>query len=310
MFVLQSSRSSSRLTRLSAEVSRAEEWAKSASRELADYLKSSGNELLLAYSYMGYPAASILYWLLFTLRPDLRTLLMDADTASYYAVAYRSNLTTVVFTTKPDSAATIRITDSSRLTGARVIVVSPQPSEKTRLYMRDALLKTVPATGSEITASLWEALLAYYTGLSIAQEGRREERLRTIANQGFSVIVEELVEKYLDSIIKAVEAREVVITSGKLLEPASIALAKALESNGVNANYTPISLLEPASSKCVLIVSCSVEDHLVNERKLSIAMSGGRALELRLNLDPLEAPIYVLILALYLGEELGGLQRY
>ncbi|MCX8199406.1 MAG: hypothetical protein N3E36_05195 [Sulfolobales archaeon] len=304
---MQSSRSSSRLTRLSAEVSKAEEWAKSASRELADYLKSSSNELLLTYSYMGYPAASILYWLLFTLRPDLRTLLMDADTASYYVLAYRSDLTIVVFTTKPDSAATIRITDSSRLTGARVMVVSPQPGERTRLYMRDALLKTVPTTGSEITTSLWEALLAYYTGLNIAQEGRREERLRTIANQGFSVIVEELVEKYLDSVIKALELQEIVITSGKLLEPASTALAKALKSRGVDASYTPISLLEPAGNKCVLIVSCSVEDHLVNEKKLSVAMSGGKILELRLNLDPLEAPIYVLILALYLEKELSEL---
>ncbi|MCS7128448.1 MAG: hypothetical protein RMI83_04155 [Desulfurococcaceae archaeon] len=304
---MQSSRSSSRLTRLSAEVSKAEEWAKSASRELADYLKSSSNELLLTYSYMGYPAASILYWLLFTLRPDLRTLLMDADTASYYVLAYRSDLTIVVFTTKPDSAATIRITDSSRLTGARVMMVSPQPGERTRLYMRDALLKTVPTTGSEITTSLWEALLAYYTGLNIAQEGRREERLRTIANQGFSVIVEELVEKYLDSVIKALELQEIVITSGKLLEPASTALAKALKSRGVDASYTPISLLEPAGNKCVLIVSCSVEDHLVNEKKLSVAMSGGKILELRLNLDPLEAPIYVLILALYLEKELSEL---
>ncbi len=302
---MQSSRSSPRLARLLAEVSRAEEWARSASRELADYLRSGSNELLLTYSYMGYPAASILYWLLFTLRPDLRTALMDADTASYYAVAYRSDLTIVAFTTKPDSAATIRITDSSRLTGARVMVVSPQPSEKTRLYMRDALLKTVPAADSEITASLWEALLAYYTGLSMAQEGRRGERLRAIANQGFSVIVEELVEKYMDLTIKALGAREIVITSGKLLEPASAALAKALKSRGVNASYSPISLLEPVGNEYVLIVSCSVEDHLISEKKILIAMSGGRTLELRLNLDPLEAPIYVLILALYLEEGLS-----
>ena len=298
---MQGFRDSSSLDKLVHKILNAEKWASEACEKLVRFIESGSGELIIAYTGLGYAAASTLYWLITTLNPSKQPVLQDSDTIALYRLIYREEATTILFNTKPDDPSLIRLGDASRWTGGKIYIVTPKPPETIDALLRGANRIIVPCPPSEVECSLYEVLLAHYTGLRLyGISGKRVDRLRKFVNEGFSVVFEELIANYRDVISDTLGIREIIVSSTGFLEPASYVLIKALRSKGVRASYIPLNMLEPSSGDNILFLTSSVEDYVVKEKRFKAMIRGARVFELRFNLDPLEIPVYVIMLALYM----------
>ncbi|WFO75410.1 hypothetical protein J4526_00440 [Desulfurococcaceae archaeon MEX13E-LK6-19] len=296
---MQSTRNSSTLEYLRKIIEVGERWAKEAKSKLVDFIKTRGGELVISYSSLGYSPASILYWLITTANPEKTPVLQDTDTIALYRLVYRKSSTVIVFTTRGDDPSLVRIADASRWTGGNILVVTPKPPDIVVEMLRNTPLITVPGGPNEILLSFYESLLSLYTGVDLGVSiGKRLERLKEFINEGYGVTVEELLEKYRNIINNVKEEEHIIITSTKFLEPASYILLSVLMEKNVKASFVPISLLKPKRNNVILIVSSSVEESLLKEKKMKALMSGAKVYELTFNVDPLELPIYLHILAL------------
>lgn len=297
--MLQSTRNSSTIEYLKKVVETGERWAREYENKLVEFIKESGSELVISYSGLGYSPASILYWLITTTNPEKTPVLQDVDTIAFYRLVYRKSATIVVFSTRNNDPSLVRIADASRWTGGRILIVCPKPPEIVVELLRNTPLVTVPSGVNEVLASFYEALLSLYVGVRLGGSfGRRVSRLEEFIKEGYSVVVEELLEKY-KNVIEDIEKEEhLVVTSTKFLEPASYVLLTVFLEKNVRASYIPISLLSPRRGDVILIVSSSVEESLVKEKKVKALTSGAKVHELTLNVDPLELPIYLHIIAL------------
>jgi len=299
--LLQGFGDSSNVEWLVHQVLNAEKWASEACAKLVEFIEGGGGELLLAYTGLGYTAASTLYWLITTLNPDRQPVLQDSDTIALYRLIYRRMATIVYFTTRSDDPSLVRLGDASRWTGGNIYIVTPKPPETIDALLRGAHRLVVPCPKSEIVCSLYETLLAHYTGLRLyGVSGRRVERLKRFVEEGFSTITEEFIAGYRDVLSKVLGLEEVVVSSTSFLEPSSYVLIKALRMRGVKASYIPLYMLEPCSGDHILFLSSSVEDYVVKEKRFKALSRGAHVYDLRLNLDPLEIPVYVILLALYM----------
>lgn len=298
---MQGIRGSPNIDRLVNKVLNAEKWASETFKRLVEFIEPSGMELIITYTSLGYAAASTLYWLITTLNPSKQPILHDSDTVSLYRLIYRREATIIHFNTKADDPSLIRLGDTSRWSGGRIYIVTPKPPETINALLRGASRIIVPCTPSEIECCLYEVLLAHYTGLKLCNvSGKRVDRLRKFVNEGFSIVLEELITNYKDTISRVLSEREIIVSSTGFLEPTSYILVKALRNKGVKASYTPLNMLEPRRDDNILLLISSVEDHVAKEKKFKALTRGARILELRFNLDPLEIPIYVNMLALYI----------
>ena len=298
---MQGFRDSSSLDKLVYKVLNAEKWASEAREKLVKFIESSSGELIIAYIGLGYVAASTLYWLITTLNPSKQPVLQDSDTIALYRLIYREEATIILFNTKPDDPSLICLGDASRWTGGKIYIVTPRPPEAIDALLRDANRIIVPCSPSEIECSLYEVLLAQYTGLKLyGISGKRVDRLRKFIDEGFSIVFEELIANYRDVISDILSTREVIVSSTGFLEPASYVLIKALRSKGIRSSYIPLNMLEPNSGDNILFLISSVEDYIAKEKRFKSMIKGARVLELRFNLDPLEIPVYVIMLALYM----------
>ena len=298
---MQGIRDSSSLDKLVHKILNAEKWASEACEKLVKFIESSSGELIVAYTGLGYAAASTLYWLITTLNPSKQPVLQDSDTIALYRLIYREEATTILFNTKPDDPSLIRLGDALRWTGGKIYVVTPKPPETIDALLREANRIIVPCPPSEVECSLYEVLLAYYTGLRLyGISGKRVNRLKKFVDEGFSIVFEELVANYRDVISDILSTREIIVSSTGFLEPASYVLIKALMSKGVRASYIPLNMLEPNSGDNILFLTSSVEDYVVKEKRFKAMIKGARVLQLKFNLDPLEIPVYVIMLTLYM----------
>ena len=125
--MLQSTRDSFNVDYVEKLVYSGEEWASRVLGELVVFLESIAGELLIAYSGLGYPAATTLYWIITTFNPDKQPVVQDSDTIAFYRLVYRKRASILYFTTKPGDPALIRLGDTCRLTGGRLVIVSPPP---------------------------------------------------------------------------------------------------------------------------------------------------------------------------------------
>ncbi len=298
---MQGSRSGSSLDTLVYKVLNAEKWASEACKKLVKFIESSSGELIIAYTGLGYAAASTLYWLITTLNPSKQPVLQDSDTIALYRLIYREKTTTIFFNTKPDDPSLIRLGDASRWTGGKIYIITPKPPETIDALLRGADKIVVPCPPSEIECSLYEVLIAHYTGLRLYNvSSKRVYRLRKFVDEGFSIVLEELIANYRDVIADILNTKEIIVSSTGFLEPTSYVLIKALRNRGIRASYIPINMLEPSSNDNILFLTSSVEDYVVKEKRFKAMIRGARVLELRFNLDPLEIPVYVIMLALYM----------
>ncbi len=301
--MLQSTGDSPSITRLLKLIESGEKWAGSRYLELAQFIEGGSGELVITYSGLGYVAASTLYWLIATVNPDKNPVLHDSDTIALYRLVYREKALVIHFTTRENDPGVVRISDTARWTGGSLYIVGPRPPEVISALLRGTPLIQIPPASNEITYSLYENLLAYYTGLNVFSTGsKRVKRLRFFAERGFAEILEELLAIYGNVLGEVSKLDHLIVTSTGFMAPSSYVLVKALRLRGVRASYTPIDILEPKRGDNILFLYTSVEDHVIREKRFKAFAAGSRIYETRLNLDPLEVPNYVIILALSLLE--------
>ncbi len=299
--MLQESRNSIDVEKYVRKIEKLEEYARRIAVDIKNSIQGL-NELIIAYHRHGYLPASLHYWMKTTLTSWKKTLLVEASTLTYYIAAYSEPTNIIYYTTNPRSASTIHLLQATSLTGHRVLVYTIKPLDE---RLRELLEQYNPyyiSVNDELEASLIYALAVYH---ALAEEyrdamSRRSERLYKHSREGFSIIVDELLTKYKDIINAVTSIKDrLIITSTKILEPICLYYVEALRRKGIKTYYTPLDHIEEPGN--VLLLTISVEEYLVKEKKFKLFMKGGKIHELTINTDPLEALIYHSLIAYYIA---------
>ncbi len=297
--MLQSTRNSTSIEYVIKLVSSAENWCKYNIDRLLVFLSNLRKELIIAYNSLGYPAATTLYWFLTILYPERNPVIHDSDTIALYRLVYREKASIIFFTTKPNDPSIVRLSDASRWTGGDIIIVSPPPEETIETLLRGTPMIKLPKINNELYAALYEIMLSYLVSLSMYKgESRRISRLKEFSKEGYSTIVREIYEKYKGVIDSLKKLDEVIISSTWFMESSSYLILKALEHKGKKVAYIPLSILEPRKGDNILLISSSLEESIVKEKKFKAFMNNAQVYEILFNLDPLDIPLYTSIVAL------------
>lgn len=300
MQLLPKLRDSTNIIKYAKYINELESKSRILAEKIIDFLKLGKEYVIVTYHRQGYLPASILYWFIATMEPDNRTVFSDANTVSYYIVAYREPGKILFLTTNPLSGTTINLLQSSSLTGNKVFFVTPKPRDPRLL---DALSQYNPIYieyNDELEASLLMSIAAYHAASRYYRDrlGKRGGRLYQHSLEGFAVVVNELLEKYMEELEKISSHKEVIVSSSKMLEPSSLFFVEALRRIGVKTHYeAPEQLIGPAN---VLLLTTSVEEYYARELLFKMNMMNIRIVHLPINTDPLEAQIYYAVLAYYL----------
>lgn len=282
------------------EVKRLEDRARSIAEHIERVLASS-RDLVVAYYRQGYLPASILYWMASILDDWRKVLLGEAGTLAYYALVYGEPATTIFYTTMPRSSATIQFLQVASLTGYKINLFTVEPDNP---VVRDALHRYEPyyiRARNELEASLVYALATYIAASRHYRDklGRRGKRLYQHGAEGFAVVVEELLEKYMDVLRDIMRLGEARVSAPRMLEASALYMVEALRRRGIRAFYEPIEYL--AGPGEIVLLSTSVDEYLVRERRFHLNMTGAHVHDIVVNTDPLEAQLYFALLAYFIA---------
>ncbi len=282
------------------EIRRLEERARRVAERIGEVLAGS-RDLIVAYYRQGYLPASILYWMTSTLDDWRKVLLGEAGTLAYYALVYGEPATTVFYTTMPRSSATIQFLQAASLTGYKVNLFAVEPDNP---VVRDTLQQYGPYyihARNELEASLLYALATYIAASKHYRDklGRRGKRLYQHSVEGFAVIVEELLEKYMDVLRSITRLGEARVSAPRMLEASALYMVEALRRRGIRAFYEPIEYLTGPGE--IVLLSTSVDEYLVRERRFHLNMTGAHVHDIVVNTDPLEAQLYFALLAYFIA---------
>jgi len=291
---LQGIRSSSGLNKLKKIIEIGETWAREREKEVARFIEEAGNNIVITYSGLGYSPASILYWIITTAFPDKNTALFDSDTIAYYRLPYSKSSSIIHFSTRPDDPALIRLSDTSRWTNNRLLIITPEPPEVLKELLRGSPYIQTPSSSNEIITCFYESMLSLLVGVKIARSrGKRFIRLEKFIDEGYGPILDEFFERYRNVTSTITKYKSIIVSSTSLLEPHVHVLIQALRNIGIQASFIPITMLTPLSSENILIVATSIEENIVKEKKFKALMNNANVIDFTLNVDPLEAPIYI-----------------
>lgn len=302
MQLLQKLRDSASLEKIVREVAEVEVEAKRFIKEIIDFLNQSrGGLLLFTYTGFGYVPASLMYWYSLTFQSSKHPIIGDAEEVSIYLAPYRDDVSTLIFSTGEYSKL-ITALQVVKILDIDYKAFAPQPSqENLKSILKYYGVTTLPYNDKfkvalSLTLSSFLALSETYKN-SLSSRGKR---LFIHGSDGFAITIESFIEKYFPVIEKIVGLREIIITSTRFLEASSILLAQALRQLGLRARYMPIE--ETINSNTpVLFVALSTEDRI---RKEYVASLHKPTFELILNIDPLEAAVYLTILAFIITRSL------
>jgi hypothetical protein len=261
------------------------------------------NPLIVSYDRLGYLPASLVFWFNTILNPYRRVLLSDFNSVIYHIAPYREGDSIIAFASNPYTPSVYEFLQTTNLLGLEAHVFLPSPQDT---KVREALNRFrgvhYVEVWDEVEASLAETLgvFGFYSNAFKDKLGRRGMNLQKHAEEGFSVIAEELARKYSDVLEKILAERELFVSSTKILEPAGQLFSQALRNIGVRSIYTHLDQI-PGSST-VLLLTSSVEEFLVKPRVVELTHQGSRVHGLQLNTDPLESLVYIGILAFFLSK--------
>ncbi len=277
-----------------------EEKSRRIARDLVEVFRGL-DYAIIAYHRQGYLPASIHYWMKAVLDRWSRTHLVEAATLAYYLVAYSEPTNIVYYTSNPRSSSTLHLLQSSSLTGHRIYIYTVKLGDERLLDILEQYNPYYIDSRDELEASLIYAMSVYHALAGEYREamGRRGERLYRHSVEGFAVIVEELLSKYMGVLRELTGLGEVRVTSSHMYEPVSLYFVEALRRRGVRAYYEPIEYV--AGPGNILLLSTSVEEYLLKEKRFRLGMTGAHIYEINMNTDPLEALIYFPLLAYYLS---------
>jgi len=272
-------------------------------RELAsrirDFLATSPNQMHIAYHRHGYLPASIIYWFTVTMDPGKTVTLHDSIALTHYILPYSEQSTIIFFTSNPYSATLLSLAQTSALLGNNLLVVTQTPRDERVKNLLTRYQTIYVDAEDELEAMLIASIATYYavSRLYSSKLGARGARLFKHAEEGLATVVGELVEKYLDNLDKILQSNKWFVTSTKMLEPVALFFTEVLRRLGIEAYYQTLDHIPGYSN--TLLVSTSVEEYALREYRFKYSVMGVKLNEISLNTDPLEAQIYIAMLAYY-----------
>jgi len=281
------------------------------SRNIGDKLYNlySGflNNVFITYHRHGYLPASIMYWIVMTLNPESNAYLLESNALTYHVLPYREGYRVVFYSSNPYSSTTINLLQTASLTGNEPLLITPKPLDEriTSMYSRYTTIY-IDKT-DELEAVLVMVLSTYYALSKIFRDklGSRGRRLYDHVVEGVLPIVEDLIDRYVDTLINILNQKEFTITSSKVLEPISLYFVDVFRRLGYETYYQPID--QAVGGRNILLLSTSVDDYSLREYRFRFNMSSTNCIELSLNTDPLEAQVYLSLLGYYLIYSLSGI---
>lgn len=300
--MLQKPRDSSNIGEYRRVIGRLEEESRSIARDLSEVF-SSLDYVIIAYHRQGYLPGAVHYWMKAVLDGWSKTLLVEAGTLAYYLAVYSEPTNIVYYTTNPRSASTLHLLQSSSLSGHRIYVYTVKPGDERLLDLLDKYNPYYIDSRDELEASLIYSMAVYHALTREYREalGRRGRRLYQHSIEGFTAIIDELLMKYMDVLSRITSLRETRVTSSHMFEPVSLYYVEALRRRGLEAYYEPIEYITGPGN--ILLLSTSIEEYLLREKKFRLGMTGAHIYEIKMNTDPLEALIYFPLLGYYISME-------
>ena len=216
-------------------------------------------------------------------RPDTDVFYMDADYAHNTLLPYIAENLDAVIVLSQSLSHLARAATASRLVGLRTLAVTTSVPERVRHAVRGVELIELEPESLHLST----LIASIRVGASLGGAARIE-RLRR--ETSFSTVVEDLGRRYGRE-IDAIRSGFTVVASISMES-----LAEFLRSRGARA----LTLAEAASTlpKRALLAYSSSEEHEVLETATRLRAEGSEVAMLRINTDPLTAPIYGIILAL------------
>jgi hypothetical protein len=300
MQLLQKLRDSSNIESYRKLIERIERDSEKIVDNILEFLRTSSEQVIITYHRQGYMPSSIMYWFISTMEPSIRIVFHDANTITHYIIAYRESGKLFFISTNPHSAITINLLQAASIMGNKILFVTSKPLDPRLIDMFSKYNPLYISYNDELEASIMLSIATYKAVSKHYRRGlgRRGERLYRHSVEGFSVIVGELINKYIDSLEKIISHKELVVSSTKLLEPASLFFVEALRRINIKAHYEfPEQVIGPGN---ILFLTTSIEEYYARELLFKMRMMGLNIIDMVMNTDPLEAQIYYAILAYYL----------
>lgn len=282
---------------LRRSVEEAEAWAREAASSLAGFL--AGVEApLIAYTGQGYVASTVLYWGL-TILSEKTPLHLDGEAVAYHLAPYREGLRIAVFSAAGTENTLFRLLDTARLTGHRLLLVSPKPPENLGYKVEHHQHLEVPLGLDPLLA---EALLALKTAvrLSARPGSMRSSRLRVEADD-IAGAVPELLEIYggkLRELAEILGGGDVAVVYTPLMEAPALLLRDLAEPQGLRVRLYKLQSVahRPPPARGIVALTTSVEGFIVRELRMRALQVGSSVEELEIRTDPVSAQVYGIIL--------------
>lgn len=292
--MLQKLRDSGDLSTVYSEVEAAEAEARKLSLRLLDFLNTHSSRTLV-YAYTGYGAipAFISYWYSITMS-NRSVVVGEADDVALYILPYRDDVSVLVYSTG-EYGKLVNLVQAARILDIDLLAVAPVPAdERLKTIVKYYMINTFNAKDM-YEAALVLTLASFFSHSQLFKNAlqTRGKRLFEHGEEGFAITVQTLIQKYAPILEKVLALGELYVSSSKLLEPSSQLLAHVLADLGVGATYVPTSELTSAR-KPVLLVYASTEERSFRELKTTRKLE---PMELVFNTDPLEANVYVTLIA-------------
>jgi|GEM_PF-692823 len=294
MQLLQVLRDSNYINTLVERIQELEKRARDLSFKIVDFLKNaSGDIILYSYTGFGYTPASMLYWSHLIFQASKQAIIAECEEASIHIFPYRENIAALIFSTGEYSKL-IQALQVARVLGTPYYAMAPPPpSENLKLALKHLGVKATPFEDPvEATLYMTIASFAAISELYKDKLGARGKRLHDHGKEGFATTAKEFIEKYSSILETSLKAQPIKITSTRFLEAPTLLLARALRELKINATYTPLE--DIFTSDNVLGIFLTVEERIRRELRTRLRE---RLIELTLNLDPLEAIVYLTVLS-------------
>jgi hypothetical protein len=271
----------------------------------------AGGRLYIAYSgrYYGPAAAWLLYWPLAQVT-GTDAAIAAAEDLVYHLLAYREEKITVVAFIEPGTEnMAIRLGDVTHFTGAKLVTVAPPlPPVIEDRYRGDELL-----VAEEALADTYILVAAALAARIIREKGGIELRAKRFRDElgGLEEVHQDLLNSYSGAIQRLGAAKIGYIASTPTMRSAAYMFRMYYEyrDRAVIPLGSPEEILSGLSHGVKpskpLLLSTGVEQDLVREVVTRLKLLGGtEAEELKIQTDPLTAPIYGSLLALELARRL------
>lgn len=296
MQLLQELRNSTNLERIYAEIENIESKAREISKNILNFLTKHPSETLIyAYTGFGVVPASISYWFSLTMSSQ-STLMLDIEDASLYVLPYREHVSMIVFSTGEYSKLFSGI-QAARLLGVEYKALMPEPVDERLKFLAKHYSVDIIPRGSIYETSLLLSLSSFFahSKLYMGSFQLRGKRLFYHGEEGFAKIAKSLLERYTDVLERVVTLNSLYISSSKILEAPTMLLTRALSELNIDTTYIPLIDLATTGKKPALVAYVSAEERAFRELKASRRED---FIELVFNTDPLEAGVYLAMIAL------------